>query len=86
MVDEDRGVLIDFGASGVMPANNQKEPLRLKSYKGSPCFSSLEHLQFFETSAKDDMVSLFQMLIYLLCGNKFVTKEGYILKEIKDYR
>ena len=86
MVHDDKVVLIDFGASDVMPGRDQKRPKRVLKYKGSPSFSSLEHLYFYETCARDDMVSLFHMLFYLLCENKFVTKEGYVFSEFKDYR
>ena len=80
MVHNNQVALIDFGASDTMPNIDEKESSTVSCYKGSPSFSSLTHLKFRKTCARDDMVALFQMIIYLFSNNKFIKKDDFFLK------
>lgn len=79
MVHNDKVTLIDFGAADTMPNPGEKISTRMDSYKGSPSFSSLAHLKFRKTCARDDLVALFQMMIYLFSDKKFLKKNDFVL-------
>ena len=64
-------VLIDFGFSAkyLTPEGchiDDKE--RKEKFKGNIMFASLDQMEFKQTSRKDDMVSWFYLLLYMLNG------------------
>ena len=80
MVHNNEVALIDFGASDTMPNTDEKYSSKVLSCKGSPSFSSLKQLRFRKTCARDDMVALFQMIIYLFSNNKFIKKDDFVFR------
>lgn len=58
-------VLIDPGfAQKIM-----KEPYDVDKFEGNMLFSSLNQMEFKSTSQRDDLVSLFYMMVFLMNDN-----------------
>ena len=76
--------IIDFGfATPYVEADGQThiQKQRLGTYRGNIIFSSLNQLKFYSTSRRDDLISLFYLLIYMLKGGEM---PGTNLKEDYD--
>lgn len=69
--------LIDFGLATKYKNENKshiKDTEHTDMFKGNIHFSSLDQMNFYKTSRKDDIISLFLMMVWLLNGNQFVGK------------
>ena len=64
--------LIDYNLATKRPSSNQKEPGNARFFNGSFIFASLDQLNFFETSPRDDLEALFHMMLVLLNGVRLV--------------
>lgn len=54
--------LVDFGAADSISNRSQT----VKTFSGNPMFASLYQLKFIKTSMRDDLISIYQMMIYLI--------------------
>ena len=69
------------------------EKVQLDIFRGNMVFSSLNQLKFHSTSRRDDLISLFYLIVYLLKGgnlpgtnlktNTDVNKEFQIIRDVK---
>ena len=63
--------VIDFGFSTrnvVKSTGKHIEKSRLDTFRGNMIFASINQLNFFSTSRRDDLISLVYLLIYFLRG------------------
>jgi len=70
--------LIDFGFAGKFIDENGKhisENETLDMFLGNLLFASPDQMNFYKTSRKDDIQSLFYMVIYLLNNQAFVCRK-----------
>lgn len=77
--------LIDFGMASKYydsEYNHISEEYTNKDFRGNLLFSSLRQMKFLKTSRKDDTISLFYMIIYLLNGKKLVTKDENLINNL----
>lgn len=66
--------LIDFGLATKYKNEDKthfKESEMTQTFKGNVHFSSLDQMNFYKTSRKDDLISLFYMMVWLLNNNAF---------------
>lgn len=42
-----------------------------QTFGGNPMFASLDHMKFLRTSRKDDIISMYYMMIHLICKKSF---------------
>lgn len=40
-------------------------------FQGNLLFASVDHMKFFRTSRKDDIIAIFYMMVHLMCYNNF---------------
>ena len=76
--------LIDFGYVTKYQDSTTKQHISLSKvdkFRGNIAFSSVHQLQFEATSRRDDLISLFYLLIYLLQSEKM---PGYLSKKNYD--
>ena len=59
-------VLIDFGYFAQITTNGVQEITEMKPFRGNMLFSSLNQMEFGSTDAKDDLISLAYLLVYIL--------------------
>jgi serine/threonine protein kinase len=85
MVSNDCQVtLIDFGFADeyIKDGLRVDSAEKLANFQGNILFSSQDQMNFFKTIPKDDIISVFYMLIYLLSGNQFIGERKY-MEELK---
>ena len=61
--------IIDFGYATPYlnsETNEHLEKKRLDTFRGNMEFSSLNQMKFYSTSRRDDLISLFYLMVYLL--------------------
>ena len=61
--------IIDFGYATPYlnsETNEHFEKKRLDTFRGNMEFSSLNQMKFYSTSRRDDLISLFYLMVYLL--------------------
>ena len=81
MVSNDCKVtLIDFGFADeyIKDGLRVDSAEKLANFQGNILFSSQDQMHFFKTIPKDDIISVFYMLIYLLSGNQFIGERKYM--------
>ena len=86
MVSNDCKVtLIDFGFADkyIKDGLRVDSADKLKNFQGNILFSSQDQMNFFKTSPKDDITSVFYMLIFLLAGNQFIGERKY-MEQLKN--
>lgn len=49
-------------------------------FQGNLLFASIDHMKFFRTSRKDDIIAMFYMMIHLMCDNSFCANQQALLK------
>ena len=67
--------LIDFGLTSKYKGKDKKHISDTETtdvFQGNTFFSSLDSMNFYRTSRKDDMVSLYLMMVWLMNDNEFV--------------
>jgi len=76
--------LIDFGFADkyIKDGLRVDSADKLANFQGNILFSSHDQMNFFKTSPKDDIISVFYMLIFLLSGNQFIG-EGNYMEQLK---
>ena len=79
MVDRETGVvsLIDFGFASPFlnkDGSHVKDSEMNEDFQGNIIFASLDQMNFFRTSRKDDIISVFYMLVTMLNNNRPVGK------------
>lgn len=52
-------------------------------FQGNLLFSSLDHMKFFRTSRKDDIISIFYMMVHILNDNGFCAGDDD-LRELRE--
>ena len=70
--------LIDLGLASnfrYLDGSHLKSEEMTTSFNGNIMFSSVDSMKFYKTSRKDDMISLFYMMIILMNDNKMVGEE-----------
>ena len=49
-------------------------------FQGNLLFASIDHMKFYRTSRKDDIIAIFYMMIHLLCYNNFCASQDALQK------
>ena len=67
--------LIDFGFADKFNMEDSKEHFefgtQVDKFEGNLLFAGLNQMNFMKTSRRDDMISIFYLIIYLLNGEKY---------------
>ena len=69
--------LIDFGFTEKFYKDKNsdehiQENTKIESFQGNILFSSHNQMSFYKTSRKDDLISLIQLMVYMLNDNAYV--------------
>ena len=71
--------LIDFGFAAKFLKDKTGDHIEINEgtdmFQGNLLFSSVSQMKFLKTSRRDDIMSLFYMIVYLLNGNKTVCEK-----------
>ena len=52
----------------------------VEMFQGNLLFASVDHMKFFRTSRKDDVIAMFYMMIHLMCNNNFCGSQEALYK------
>ena len=78
--------LIDFGFSDKFMSDITGEHIEeneeVKTFRGNLVYSSLRQMKFLKTSRKDDLVSLFYMIVSVVKNNVTITPRNDV--SVKD--
>ena len=81
--------LLNFGLTTKFKYPNGTHLLNtetIESFHGNILFSSLDSMNFHKTSRKDDMVSLYYMMIFLLNNDNIVGEEDQEIEKLKKIK
>ena len=74
MIDKNQTVtLIDFGAADQISSRSQT----VKKFSGNCMFASIYQLKFMKTSMRDDLISIYQMMLYLIADDEIQLIGGF---------
>lgn len=64
-----------------------KEKEDVDTFQGNMMFASIDQMDFYKTSRRDDIISLFYLIVNLLNNGKFVSggkKQSLLVKVLKN--